>query len=139
MNRISSQFVAAELDRADAALDAGQIDAVRAAHDRIRQAIAAPPSEYLTTQEAAELLGVASINTVKAMIKSGEIAGQRTRERSHFRIPRASVEAFLRSPRYKRLMEEEEDRALASDYSVPDELMDEAIAQISEERRAARR
>lgn len=47
-------------------------------------------SDWVTTGEAARLLGVRSINTVKRMIRDGRLRA--TRPGSHYRVRRADVE-----------------------------------------------
>jgi excisionase family DNA binding protein len=53
--------------------------------------------DLITTGEAARLLGVRSVNTVKRMIREGRIPA--TRPGSHYRVRRADVERLTSSSR----------------------------------------
>ncbi len=46
---------------------------------------------YLTTRQAAEQLGVSSINTVKALIEEGLLPGSRRSERGQWQVPLEAV------------------------------------------------
>lgn len=99
----------------------------------------APPSsrEDVTVERAAELLRVRGASTVKALIKAGKIAASRTGARGDYRIPLAAIGAYMDTPDFAALQAEERALDEAETYSVSDEDVDEVIAQIREERRAA--
>lgn len=93
--------------------------------------------EEATVERAAELLRVRGANTVKALIKAGKIAASRTGERGGYRIPLAAIGVYMGTSDFAALQAEERALDEADAYGVPDEDLDEAIAQIREERRAA--
>jgi excisionase family DNA binding protein len=82
-----------------------------------------PVGELISTTEAAAILGVHSINTVKRWAADGLLVGYRVGGR--IKVTRASVEKILQSPiaDRQRVFERELDRALApfdaGDESLP--------------------
>lgn len=65
--------------------------------DRLDHVLAALDGEVmLTTTEAAGLLGIASVNTVKALVRSGRI--QAVRAGTHYRIPLGEIERLRADP-----------------------------------------
>ena len=50
-------------------------------------------TEVLTSREAAALLGVASVNTIKSWLEGGQFPGAYQTPGGHWRFPRAAVEA----------------------------------------------
>jgi len=55
-----------------------------------------PAGDAISTAEAAEILGLQSVNTVKAWIGRGLFPRAKATSGGHWRLPRADVEAFAR-------------------------------------------
>lgn len=93
----------------------GQVELARevtAALDELRHQ-ASPPGDLLTTGEAASLLGIRSLNTIKRWAAEGLLEGYRRGGR--VLVTRASVERLLHSPTLaeQRAWEQRVDQALA--------------------------
>lgn len=83
--------------------------------DLIEQFSAFEPKEFLTSTEAASLLGLSSPNTVKNWLAGGRFPGAYQTAGGHWRFPRHEVEAALRR------MEALRDRNRRGDIAPPDE------------------
>lgn len=82
-------------------------------HDLLaRVEASAESTEVLTSREAAALLGVASVNTIKSWLEGGQFPGAYQTPGGHWRFPRAAVEAA------KTRMLELRRRNLAGDISA---------------------
>jgi excisionase family DNA binding protein len=69
---------------------------VRQVADDLRQQEQAPPMDLITTGEAAELLGVRSINTIKRWARDGLLEGYRRGGR--MMVSRASIQRLVEAP-----------------------------------------
>jgi excisionase family DNA binding protein len=94
---------------------------VRQVADDLRQADQPAPQDLLTTGEAAELLGVQSINTIKHWVQEGLLDGYRRGGR--ILVTRASVQRMADAPAVaeQRAFERDLADALAPFESLPDE------------------
>lgn len=82
-----------------AAVAAGNSDVAA----RLDQVLAALDGELLlTTTEAAQRLGIRSVNTVKAMVHAGQIQARKVG--THYRIPLAEIERLRADPTIRRLV-----------------------------------
>ena len=90
---------------ADRALADANIPKAREEIAKLRAAIDGDIS--LTTGQAAERLGVKSINTVKSLVRAGKLEAHRGGETGRFRIPLASLLAFIETPAFHRLQHDE--------------------------------
>lgn len=78
----------AVLDEMDAAIARGDLDALRDEVSRLRALLR--PERMLTTGEAGEMLGVRSVNTIKAMIAHGDLRGEK--QGGRWLVPLSAVE-----------------------------------------------
>ena len=82
--------------------------------DLVAQLAQHGPKDSLTSGQAAELLGVASANTVKNWLESGQFPGAFQTSGGHWRFPRAEVEAV------KARMDALRHKNLRGDLTPPD-------------------
>ena len=99
------QSLQAAVANADRALADANIPQAREEIAKLRAAI--DGDIYLTTGQAAERLGVKSINTVKSLVRAGKLEAHRGGETGRFRIPLASLLAFIETPAFHRLRHDE--------------------------------
>lgn len=83
------------LDEMDAAIARGDLDALRDEVARLRSLLR--PERMLTTGEAGEMLGIRSVNTIKAMIAHGDLRGEK--QGGRWLVPLSAVEEAGRSRR----------------------------------------
>lgn len=91
------------LDAMDAAIARGDLDALRDEMARLRGILR--PERMLTTGEAGEMLGIRSVNTIKAMISHGDLRGEK--QGGRWLVPISAVEeaAQLRKVQIVQAME----------------------------------
>lgn len=83
------------LDAMDAAIARGDLDALRDEVARLRGLLR--PERMLTTGEAGEMLGIRSVNTIKAMIAHGDLRGEK--QGGRWLVPLSAVEEAGQSRR----------------------------------------
>lgn len=69
------------------------VDAMR---DAVLALLTSAPEDEITTQQAADMLGLSRPTIVK-LLNSGELSCRRTSDTGHRRIPRAAVKAYMRT------------------------------------------
>ncbi len=122
-----SSFAAIEhtLDEADAAARDAEMDTVRAKLAQLRALVG--PEQLLTTGEAATLLGIRSVNTVKALARSGKLPFLQEPGKQ-MRLPLAGVLDFRATRDFQCLALSErvhdETAELGSD-AIPPEVLDD--------------
>lgn len=99
------QFLRTTAANVDRALADENIPQAREEIAKLRVAI--DGEIYLTTGQAADRLGMKSINTVKSLVRAGKLEAHRGGETGRFRIPLASLLAFLETPAFHRLQHDE--------------------------------
>ena len=62
---------------------------------RLEREQGAAPKELLTSGQAARLLGISSINTIKNWLEAGHFPGALKTKGGHWRFPRSEVERAL--------------------------------------------
>ena len=119
--------IAHTLDEADAAANNADLDTVKAKLEQLRALVG--PEQLLTTGEAATLLGVKSVNTVKALARAGKLPF-RQEPGTQMRLPLAGVLDFRATRDFRHLARSErmhdETAALGNDAIPPDVLEDVA-------------
>ncbi len=88
---------------------------VEAIRDAVLSLLIAAPTDEVTTQEAATMLGLSRPTVIK-LLDDGSLPFRRTSENGHRRIPRTAVTAHLRS------MLDERRKALDEIVATSDEL-----------------
>lgn len=116
------------LNAADTALRHADMATVQAKLAELRSLIA--PDQLLTTGEAAVLLGIRSVNTVKALARAGKLPYQQEPGKQ-MRLPLAGVLAFRDTRAFQQLAASEqihdETRDLGSD-AIPAEVLEDMAA-----------
>jgi hypothetical protein len=118
-----------EIERTLELLEAsGTSDArVRAAAETLKRALRdAETRHLLTTAEAAEALGIRSINTVKRWVKTGYIRGMRRNER--IMIPVTEIERIRDDDRVHAMRASSRLHEEIADFSGPEHLSDDELA-----------
>lgn len=117
--------IAHTLDEADAAASNADMETVRAKLGQLRALVG--PDQLLTTGEAATVLGVRSVNTVKALARAGKIPFLQEPGKQ-MRLPLAGVLDFKASRDFRHLAVSErmhdETADLGSDV-IPQEALDD--------------
>lgn len=99
---------------------------VKAATDTLKRALRdAQTRDLLTTAEAAEALGIRSINTVKRWVKTGYLHGVKRNERTM--VPVTEVERIWHDDRVRALRAASQLQAEVADFSGPDVLTDDEL------------
>ncbi len=99
------QFLRTTAANVDRALADENIPQAREEIAKLRVAI--DGDIYLTTGQAADRLGVKSINTVKSLVRAGKLDAHRGGETGRFRIPLSSLLVFIETPAFHRLQHDE--------------------------------
>jgi excisionase family DNA binding protein len=117
--------IAHTLDEADAAASNADMDTVRAKLGQLRALVG--PDQLLTTGEAATVLGIRSVNTVKALARAGKIPFLQEPGKQ-MRLPLAGVLDFKARRDFQNLAASEqlhnETADLGSDV-IPQEALDD--------------
>ena len=118
-----------EIERTLELLEAsGANDArVRAAAETLRRALREAETRHLlTTAEAAEALGIRSINTVKRWVKTGYVRGVQRNER--VMIPVTEIERIWDDDRVRALRASSQLHEEIADFTGPEGLSDDELA-----------
>ena len=122
-----------ELERALAQLKAAQVTDthVRAAVDTIEHMLSeAEARTLLTTAEAADALGVRSVNTIKYWVKTGYIHG--VKRNGGAMIPRSEVDRIMDEDRVRQMRSAAELDEMASELGRP--MTDDEMRELSASR-----
>ncbi|GEM_PF-5723177 len=115
------------LDEADAAARSADLDTVKAKLGQLRALVG--PEHLLTTGEAAALLGIRSVNTVKALARAGKLPFRQDPGKQ-MRLPLVGVMDFKATRDFRRLAASErihdETAGIGGDAIPPDALDDMA-------------
>lgn len=118
----------AELERALEQLKAARTEdaCVKAATDTIERALnGADRRKLLTTTEAADALGVRSVNTIKYWVKTGYLQGVKRNERTM--IPAAEIERIIDDDRVRQMRAAEELDDLTNELGLGRPMTDEEM------------
>ena len=116
------------LDAAATALGHADVPTAQVKLEELRALVA--PDQLLTTGEAATLLGIRSVNTVKALARAGKLPFQQDPGKQ-MRLPLAGVLAFRDTRDFQRLATSEQIHDETADLGndvIPPEALDDMTA-----------
>jgi excisionase family DNA binding protein len=118
-------------------LEAARADAAQGGNARVVERLDHILAELgddvlLTTRETARLLGIGSVNTIKAMIHAGQIQARKVG--THHRIPLSEVERLRQDTTVRGLQATSRIHAEIATLVSPDGLSDEELEDLEEAR-----
>jgi excisionase family DNA binding protein len=119
-----------EIEEARDAAAAAGLDDVRARLDHVLDELAG--DVLLTTTETARMLGIGSVNTIKAMVHAGQIRARKVG--THYRIPLTEVARLRNDPTIRGLAATDHLHDAASALGIDDVLTQEEMDILAENR-----